>query len=69
VIGHNPGMHELALELAGMAAPKPELARLKEGFPTASMAEFLVATPWRKLSAGSAAVQRFWQPADFPAAP
>lgn len=69
VIGHNPGMHELALELAAMAAPKPELARLQEGFPTASLAEFLVATPWRKLSAGSAAVQRFWQPADFPAAP
>jgi hypothetical protein len=41
------------------------LARLQEGFPTAALAEFLVATPWRKLGAGSAAVQRFWQPADF----
>ena len=35
VIGHNPAMHELALELAGSGA---DLPRLEEKFPTAALA-------------------------------
>lgn len=37
VVGHNPGLHELALQLAahGDAAAR---ARLREGFPTAALA-------------------------------
>jgi phosphohistidine phosphatase len=65
VIGHNPGLHELALALAGPANPRPELARLAQGYPTASLAEFLVTTPWRRLGPGAAALQRFLQPADI----
>jgi phosphohistidine phosphatase len=65
VIGHNPGLHQLALTLADPADPKPDQARLTSGFPTASMAEFLVASPWRRLSAQAASLQRFLQPADL----
>jgi phosphohistidine phosphatase len=65
VVGHNPGLHELALSLAGALQAKPELARLAEGFPTAALAEFLVTTPWRKLAPGAASLQRFLQPADL----
>jgi phosphohistidine phosphatase len=66
VIGHNPGMHELALALSGAAVnPRPELARLADGYPTASLTEFLVVTPWARLGAGAATLQRFLQPADI----
>jgi len=64
VIGHNPGMHELAVSLAGASRPSPELKRIDEGFPTAALAEFLVATPWRRLGAGGATLQRFITPKD-----
>jgi phosphohistidine phosphatase len=65
VIGHNPGLHECALALAGPAAKKPEHKRLDEGFPTAAMAEFLVTTPWHRLGQGTATLQRFLVPKDF----
>jgi phosphohistidine phosphatase len=65
VVGHNPGLHELAINLAGPSSVKPELSRLSQGFPTASLAEFLVTTSWHKLSPGAAALQRFLQPADL----
>jgi phosphohistidine phosphatase len=65
VIGHNPGLHELASSLAGPLTGKPELVRLAEGYPTASLAEFLVTTTWHKLAPGAAALQRFLLPADL----
>jgi phosphohistidine phosphatase len=65
IIGHNPGLHECALSLAGPAGAKPGHKRLDEGFPTAAMAEFLVTTPWRRLGTGPAALQRFLTPKDL----
>jgi phosphohistidine phosphatase len=65
VIGHNPGLHELALNLAGPLTSQPGLARLAEGFPTAALAAFLVTTGWRKLGPGAAALQRFLTPNDL----
>ncbi len=65
IIGHNPGLHELAVSLAGPPSQKPELSRLADGFPTAALAEFLVTTNWRKLSPGAAALQRLLLPADL----
>jgi phosphohistidine phosphatase len=64
VIGHNPGLHECALALAGSAARKQEQKRLDDGFPTAALAEFLVTTPWRRLGSGTASLQRFIVPKD-----
>jgi len=76
VIGHNPGIHELAQWLAGgggaangKAGPvTPELARLADAYPTAALTEFLIATAWRKIGPAGAVLQRFIQPADLPAA-
>jgi phosphohistidine phosphatase len=65
VVGHNPGLQELAHILAGPATDRPDLARLADGYPTASLTEFLVTTQWRKLGPGAAALQRFLQPSDL----
>jgi phosphohistidine phosphatase len=45
VIGHNPGLHELALALA--AADSPSFPALAEGkFPTTARASFAIETGW-----------------------
>ena len=71
LIGHNPGLHELAMALAGpaaMAEGGPMTRRLGEGYPTAALCEFAVAAPWRALAAGGARLTRFLTPADLPTA-
>lgn len=53
VIAHNPGLHELALELAETAGGRPGEAaqRLKQKFPTAALARFrLRLDRWRDFS-------------------
>jgi len=72
MIGHNPGLHELALELAGDAATaggggqaSVAAARLAEGFPTAALAEFTIAAPWRAVAAGGGRLVRFLLPRDL----
>jgi phosphohistidine phosphatase len=69
VIGHNPGLHELAMTLAGPAqgsgAGAGAAARLAEGFPTAALAEFTVAVPWRSVAEGSGRLVRFLSPRDL----
>jgi phosphohistidine phosphatase len=41
VVGHNPGLQELAVELAAAGeAPAAQICRLAEGFPTAAVAAF-----------------------------
>jgi phosphohistidine phosphatase len=65
VIGHNPGLQDLAQSLAGGAAGTPDLARLAEDFPTAALAEFLVNTPWHRLDGGTATLQKFLLPSDL----
>lgn len=70
LIGHNPGLHDLALALAGPAAMAGSLAvaarRMAEGFPTCALAEFTIATPWHDLAEGGARLVRFLIPADLP---
>ena len=63
LIGHNPGMHELALALTDphTVAPDP-WATMREGFPTAALAEFSVNGPWSRLRAGRAILRRFITP-------
>ena len=51
LIGHNPGMHELAQMLAGtqaMADAGEAARRLAHGFPTGALAEFAIAGSWRE---------------------
>ena len=68
VIGHNPGLHDFALALAGEAASVPGGAaakRLAEGFPTAALAEFTIAAPWRAVAEGSGRLVRLLSPRDL----
>ena len=51
VIGHNPGMQELALLLAGRGA---RLDRLREKLPTAALATLEMRDGWAELTAGGA---------------
>ena len=72
LVAHNPGLHDLALALAGptaMAGPAAVAARrMAEGFPTCSLAEFTVASRWRDLAEGGGRLVRFLIPADLPEA-
>jgi phosphohistidine phosphatase len=64
LIGHNPGMHELAITLAGPAglAASDAGKRLAAGFPTGALADFAIAGPWWQLEAGGARLQHFVTP-------
>ncbi len=65
VIGHNPGLHELALTLAGPARPDAAATRIDESYPTAALSEFLITTTWRQVGPGAASLTRFLQPSDI----
>ena len=59
VIGHNPGIHALALGL-GRRGPGPAYARLSTRFPTAALAIFETDIDnWAALRAGSARLVDF----------
>lgn len=69
MLAHNPGLHDLALLLAGpqaMAQGTPAVRALAEGYPTGALAEFSVAGPWRTLDEGGAQLLRFLRPRDLP---
>ena len=48
LLGHNPGVHDLALQLAGSGDGAME-RRLAEGFPSGALAEFAVPGSWASL--------------------
>lgn len=48
IIGHNPGLHELALRLAGDSLLQKSEG-LHEGYPPATLSEFLVTGRWRRV--------------------
>ena len=69
LIGHNPGLHDLAVALIGAqaAAPPDDMTRqLAEGYPTGALAEFAVTGPWAELDIGGGRLQRFFAPRDLP---
>lgn len=66
LIGHNPGLAELASTLAVDATADREAARrLAEGFPTAALAEFSVPGPWGRLAPSAARLVRMIRPRDL----
>ena len=68
VIAHNPGLHELAVLLMGTAGPAgADARRLREGYPSGALAEFVVTAPWADLTGGGARLVRFLCPRDLPA--
>lgn len=69
LIGHNPGLHELALALLGAGGAVrqgPMAQRLAAGYPTGALTEFTIATPWGLLEPGNGRLVRFVTPADLP---
>lgn len=62
LIGHNPGFHELALALIGKAEPG-ELARLRQGYPTAALVVIdFDLEGWRDLATGAGRLERYLTP-------
>lgn len=69
VIGHNPGMQNLAMSLvgaAGMARGGADVLRIAAGYPTCALTEFAVAGPWWGLDEGGGRLVRFLAPSDLP---
>ncbi len=61
LIGHNPGLHDLALTLCN--DPNPPAARqMTAGFPTAALAEFTIGAPWSRIMPGGGRLVRFLTP-------
>lgn len=50
VVGHNPGLQNLALAIADEGSDAKALARLGEKFPTAAVARFVFDSGWQGLS-------------------
>ena len=64
LVGHNPGMHMLALVLAGSGAPQA-LAALGAKFPTAALAVLDFDGGWDAVAPGSGHLRLFMRPRDL----
>jgi phosphohistidine phosphatase len=73
LIGHNPGMHELAMLLVGTGArhaasgefSSRAIEQLAAGYPTGALAEFGIAGPWWQVGTGGGQLIRFLRPRDL----
>ncbi len=69
IVGHNPGLHELALSLLPPDAQadlhQEPLRTLARGFPSGALAEFSIAVPWSRLGAGGGRLVRFVSPREL----
>jgi len=52
VVGHNPGLEDLAKQLTGPGSETKARRRLEEKFPTAALARFVFDGDWSGLSSG-----------------
>jgi phosphohistidine phosphatase len=65
VVGHNPGVQDLSIELArGDAAA--DAVRLRQKFPTCAVAIFDVDSGWRDIATGRVRLASFVVPKDLP---
>jgi phosphohistidine phosphatase len=63
LVGHNPGLENLALELAGAG---PLRSEIEIKYPTATLAEIaLPVESWAKVRAGAGELRRFIRPRDL----
>jgi phosphohistidine phosphatase len=65
MIGHNPGMHELVIDLAGDGEPAA-VAQVAEKFPTGSLATLKGPDRWSELAPGQAFLESLAVPRDLP---
>jgi len=64
VVGHNPGLEDLAATLAG-AGVGDALDRMATKFPTGALATLTVPTAWRDLAPGGAELTAYVVPRDL----
>jgi phosphohistidine phosphatase len=64
VIGHNPGLEDLAKLLIRNTGAEPA-RRLHEKFPTAAVAVIVFDGEWTRLGPGAGEVQAFIRPRDL----
>ncbi len=62
VVGHNPGMEELAAALANKGSEADALERMRAKFPTAALARFEFEGDWAALGEGGARLTDFVTP-------
>jgi phosphohistidine phosphatase len=68
LLGHNPGLHELAVRLIGqqaMSYSNADQRRLAQSYPSGALAEFTVPGPWGTLDDGGGRLVRFLCPRDL----
>lgn len=66
LVGHNPGLEDLADTLVGRG-PANDLAQMRKKFPTAALAEIAFdAEQWRSLGPGQGELRRFVRPKSLP---
>jgi phosphohistidine phosphatase len=61
LIGHNPGISDLAVALVGHGDPAARAAMTAK-FPTAGLAHLAVDQPWSEVGPDSATLEEFWKP-------
>jgi phosphohistidine phosphatase len=64
LIGHNPGMEQLAARLVSDGKSKA-LERLGEGFPTGALATLSFDTAWAELARGRSRLEGYVRPRDL----
>lgn len=66
VVGHNPGLEQLALELSGPDSDTGELAALQLKFPTGAVVVLETAiSTWSALEKGTARLVKLVRPRDL----
>ncbi|APH74686.1 histidine phosphatase [Aquibium oceanicum] len=65
VVGHNPGLEDMAAMLAGETSDAQALARMREKFPTSALARITVEGGWPELAAGSGLLTAFVVPREI----
>ncbi|OLZ59484.1 phosphohistidine phosphatase [Streptomyces amritsarensis] len=61
LVGHNPGIHELATALCG-SGPEELLEQLRDGFPTSGVVVVDLAGGWEELIPGKGRLTAMWGP-------
>jgi phosphohistidine phosphatase len=61
LIGHNPGIGDLAVMLAGHGDPARRAA-MAARFPTAALAELVLTQPWSRFAPRAATLAGYWTP-------
>ena len=65
VLGHNPGLEDLARRLAGPRSDAGARRKLEEKFPTGALARFVVDDDWADLAFGTGRLTHCIRPKDL----